>query len=67
MPRAKPDKGRADASVVVSIFAMIFLVKPSISLGCAFFATLERDLEMILRPFLLITSATLLSLLRGAY
>jgi hypothetical protein len=34
------------------MFAMIFFVNPSISFGLAFFATLDKDLVMIFRPFL---------------
>jgi len=44
------------ASVVVVIFAIIFLVNPSISFGLAFFATRDKDLVMILSPFLTIST-----------
>jgi hypothetical protein len=36
----------------VVILAIMFFVNPSISLGLAFFATRDRDLVMMLRPFL---------------
>jgi hypothetical protein len=39
--------------VVVSILASTVLVKPSTSSGAAFLAIRERDLVMMLRPFLL--------------
>jgi hypothetical protein len=38
--------------VVVSMLLITVLVKPSMSSGWAFLATRERDLVMILRPFL---------------
>jgi hypothetical protein len=46
------------ASVVVVMLAMIFFVNPSISFGLAFLATLDKDLVMILRPFLYISIRT---------
>jgi hypothetical protein len=42
----------AHASVVVSMLLITVLVKPSMSSGWVFFATRERDLEMMLRPVL---------------
>jgi hypothetical protein len=46
---------RTYASVVVVILAMMFFVNPSISFGLAFFATLDRDLVMMFKPFLLVS------------
>ena len=45
----------AHESVVVSMFAMMPLVKPSMSSGDAFLAILERDFVMMFKPFLIVS------------
>jgi hypothetical protein len=52
MMARKNSNTSAHASVVVSMLLITVLVKPSMSSGWAFLATRERDLVMILRPFL---------------
>lgn len=46
------EEGFTHASVVVVMFAIIPSVKPSISSGLTFLATLANDFEIMFKPFL---------------